>query len=161
MDRSQYLTFHLAGEEYAIGILRVREIIALDAVTKVPRMPPHIRGVINLRGSVVPLVDLAARFGLAETSLGARTCVVIVEMNSAAEAATVGVLADAVGQVIDLAGKDILPTPHFGTPVNINFLRGMARIANKFVLLLDIDTVVSETTGVEVSSPCQESLSVR
>jgi purine-binding chemotaxis protein CheW len=157
MDSSQYLTFHLAGEEYAVGILRVREIVALDTLTKVPRMPPHIRGVINLRGSVVPLVDLAARFGLPPTALGPRTCVVILEMQSASEAATVGFLADSVGEVIELASKDILPTPRFGTPVNINFLQGMARISNKFILILDIDTVVSEPAGAEASFAHNES----
>ncbi|HEY7218783.1 MAG TPA: chemotaxis protein CheW [Candidatus Binatia bacterium] len=142
-DETQYLTFHVASEEYAIGILRIKEIIPYGALTKVPQTPPAIRGVINLRGSVVPVVDLAVKFGLAASSVTARTCIVIVEMNSDGEQTTMGVMADSVSQVIEFSANDILPAPPFGTGVSVNFLIGMGKAGNKFVLILDIDKVLS------------------
>jgi purine-binding chemotaxis protein CheW len=143
IDQTQYLTFHLAGEEYAVGILKVKEIIAYGTLTVVPHTPPSIRGVINLRGNVVPVVDLAIKFGLDPSSITPRTCIVIVEVELDGERTTMGIVADSVSQVIELPSSDVLPTPPFGTRVKIDFLHGMGRADNKFFLILDIDKVLS------------------
>jgi purine-binding chemotaxis protein CheW len=143
LGQSQYLTFYLAGEEYAIGILCVKEILEYDTLTKVPQTPPWIRGVINLRGSVVPVVDLAAKFGLAASPVTKRTCIVIVEANLEGTQTVMGVLADAVSQVMDLAAEDIEAPPTFGTQVRVDYLQGMGKVGKKFVLLLDVDRVLS------------------
>jgi purine-binding chemotaxis protein CheW len=142
-ERAQYLGFYIGGEEYAIGILRVREILEYDTVTKVPTTPPSIRGVINLRGSVVPVVDLAVKFGLPESVVSKRTCIVVVEVDLDGERAVMGVLADAVSQVIDLPASEVEPPPPFGTRVRVDCLIGMGRAGRKFVLLLDIDKLLS------------------
>lgn len=144
VEPAQYLTFHLAGEEYAIGILRVKEIIQYDAITRVPTAPPSIRGVINLRGSVVPVVDLALRFGLAATEVTRWTCIVIAEVAVDGEPTVMGVLADSVSQVVDLLPGDILEPPAFGTRARVEHLLGMARMGRKFALILDIDRVLGE-----------------
>ena len=143
VEQPQYLTFYIAEEEYAVGILRVKEIIQFDTVTRVPKMPPWIRGVINLRGGVVPVVDLAVKFRLPETRITNATCIVIVEVELAGEQTVMGVLADAVSQVIELRAGDIQPPPAFGTGVHADFLLGMGRAGKKFVLMLDIDKVLS------------------
>lgn len=139
----QYLTFRMAGEEYAIGILQVREILRYETLTRVPAAPPSIRGVLNLRGSVVPVVDLALKFGMGETVVNARTCIVIVEAELEGRPTTLGVLADAVSQVIDLPASEIEPPPHFGTRVRSEYLRGLARLGERFALVLEIDRVLS------------------
>ena len=143
VEQTQYLTFSLAGEEYAIGILRVREILEYDTVTTVPQTPPSIRGVINLRGSVVPVVDLAVKFGLPATPLTKRTCIVIVEVDLAGQRTVMGLLADAVSQVMDLTAGDIEPPPPFGTAVKVDYLQGMGKVGKKFVLILNVDHVLS------------------
>jgi purine-binding chemotaxis protein CheW len=143
VEQMQYLTFQLAGEEYAIGILRVREIIEYDVVTTVPTAPPHIRGVINLRGSVVPVVDLAVKFGLPATTVTKRTCIVIVEAELDGDRTVMGVIADAVSQVVDLPPGDIEPPPSFGTRVRVEHLVGLGRMGRKFALILDIDRLLS------------------
>ncbi len=139
----QYLTFRLAEEEYAIGILRVKEILQYDTLTKVPQTPPSIRGVINLRGSVVPVVDLAAKFGLPPRPVTKWTCIIIVETNLEGNPTVMGVLADAVSQVMDFAPGDIEPPPVFGTRVRVEYLQGMGKVGKRFVLLLDVDRVLS------------------
>ena len=142
-DHTQYLTFHLAGEEYAVGILQVREIITYGTLTKVPHTPPSIRGVINLRGNVVPVVDLGLKFGLTASPVTDRTCIVIVEATINESRTVMGVVADSVSQVISMSEDNILPAPAFGTRVRIDFLRGMGKSGDKFVLVLDIDRVLS------------------
>jgi purine-binding chemotaxis protein CheW len=139
----QLLTFAVAGEEYAVGILRVREIIQYEDVTKVPMTPPWVRGVMNLRGSVVPVVDLAVKFGLSETPVGPTTCAVIVEVELAGQFAVMGVMADSVDQVVDLPVTGIEPPPPFGTRVRVEYLQGMAKLENGLALVLDIDRVLS------------------
>ena len=141
-DHTQYLTFHLAGEEYAVGILQVREIITYGTLTKVPHTPPSIRGVINLRGNVVPVVDLGLKFGLNASPVTDRTCIVIVEANINESRTIMGIIADSVSQVISMSENNILPAPAFGTRVRIDFLRGMGKSGDKFVLVLDIDKVL-------------------
>ena len=162
----QYLGFHVAGEEYAIGILRVREILEYDVVTKVPTTPPSIRGVINLRGSVVPVVDLAVKLGLPEIEVTKRTCIVVLEVNLEGERIVMGVLADSVSQVIDLPASEVEPPPTFGTRVRVDCLLGMGRAGRKFVLMLDIDKLLSSeevaaaqaavADAAEAPSPAQE-----
>jgi len=142
-DETQYLGFQVAEEEYAIGILRVREILEFDTVTKVPTTPPSIRGVINLRGRVVPVVDLAVKLGLPESPITRRTCIVVTEVDLEGERTVMGVLADAVSQVIDLPAGEIQPPPPFGPRVRVECLVGMGRAGKKFVLLLDIDKLLS------------------
>jgi len=139
----QHLTFCVAGEEYAVGILRVREILQYTGVTRVPRMPSWVRGVINLRGSVVPVVDLAVRFGLPPSEITRSACVVITEVRLDGQAVVVGLLADAVSQVVELPAQDIQPPPAFGTRVRVDFLQGMGRLAERMVLLLDVDRLLS------------------
>jgi purine-binding chemotaxis protein CheW len=140
---TQYLGFHVAEEEYAIGILRVREILEYDTVTRVPGTPASIRGVINLRGRVVPVVDLAVKLGLPESQITKRSCIVVVEVDLAGEPTVMGVLADAVSQVLDLPAGEIEPPPPFGPRVRVDCLVGMGRAGKAFVLLLDIDKLLS------------------
>ena len=143
IEQQQYLTFLLAGEEYAISILKVKEIIEYDTVTVVPKTPKWIRGVINLRGSVVPVVDLAVKFGLEERPVTRTSCIVILEGQLENQNTTMGIVADAVSQVMDLAEQDIREVPEFGTRVQVNYLLGMAQLGKKFALLLDVDKVLS------------------
>jgi purine-binding chemotaxis protein CheW len=152
MIQQQYLTFFLADEEYAINIQRVKEIIDYTTVTKVPKVPEWIRGVINLRGNVVPVVDLTVRFGLKEQSVTKTTCIVIVEVEQDSERTVMGVIADAVNQVIDLAPKDIEEPPAFGTRVRLEYLFGMGKLGKKFALILNIDSVLSNTELLTVST---------
>ncbi|HKW64164.1 MAG TPA: chemotaxis protein CheW [Candidatus Acidoferrum sp.] len=141
--QQQYLTFFLAEEEYAVNIQRVKEIIEYSSVTKVPKVPRWIRGVINLRGNVVPVVDLAVRFGLDERPTTKTTCIVIVEVQQDAENTVMGVIADAVNQVIELNPGDIEQPPAFGTRVRLEYLAGMGKLGKKFALILNIDHVLS------------------
>ncbi len=126
-----------------MSIIRVKEIIQYDTLTKVPKTPHWIRGVINLRGGVVPVVDLAVKFGLPETAITSSACIVITEADLDGELIVMGVLADAVSQVIELRSDDIEPAPTFGTRINVDYLVGMGRSGKKFVLMLDIDKVFS------------------
>jgi purine-binding chemotaxis protein CheW len=150
--QQQYLTFFLADEEYAISIQRVKEIMEYTTVTKVPKVPKWIRGVINLRGNVVPVVDLTVRFGLEESPVTRTTCIVIVEIEQDSERTVMGVIADAVNQVIDLAPKDIEEPPAFGTRVRLDYLIGMGKLGKKFALILNIDSVLSNTELLTVST---------
>ena len=152
--QTQLLTFLLAGDSYAVSILRVREIIEYDAVTRVPNVPPSIRGVINLRGAVVPVVDLPVRFGLGESRVTKRSCVIIVEVDVNGDRLVMGLMADAVSQVIELPPGDIEPPPAFGTRVRVDFLKGLGKIGKGFVLILDIDRVLSnEEVSAAIEAP--------
>jgi purine-binding chemotaxis protein CheW len=166
VEQSQYLSFFLAGEEYALGILKVKEIIEYDTLTCVPRTPPFIRGVINLRGSVVPVIDLAVKFGMQESLITKWTCIVIVEINFEDEQIVMGILVDSISQVIDLLPDDIEVPPSFGTKVDVDYLLGMGRLGKKFVLILDIDRVLSgqelqTAVSVHESEPAEASLPER
>ena len=143
IEQQQYLTFLLANEECAISILKVREIIDYDTVTTVPKMAPWMRGVINLRGSVVPVVELAAKFGMEQKPVGKTTCIVIVEAQFEDQQTTVGLIVDSVSQVMELSEDDIQPVPDFGTSVKMDYLIGMAQSGRKFALLLDVDKVLT------------------
>ena len=139
----QYLTFITAGEEYAISIVKVTEIVEYEAVTTVPNTPVWIRGVTNLRGRVVPVVDLAVKFGLPASGISKFSCIIITEVMFEGENLTMGVLADSVSQVIELSADEIEQTPPFGTRVKTEFLLGMGTLGKKFCLILDIDKVLS------------------
>ena len=139
----QYLTFLVGEEEYAVGVLRVREIIQYHAVTRVPRTPEWVRGVINLRGSVVPVVDLAVKFGLPRSEAGRCTCIVLVEAQLENEPVVMGMIADEVRQVVDLPADAVQPPPAFGTRVRVDYLEGMGRAGDRMLLLLEVDRLLS------------------
>lgn len=139
----QYLTFLLGEEMFAIGILVIKEIIEYHALTVVPMMPPSIRGVINLRGSVVPVIDLSARFARRPTAVTKRTCIVIVEVDSEGERQDIGVVVDAVNQVLDILPNEIEPAPAFGAKLRTDFIRGMGKVQGKFIVLLEVNHVLS------------------
>jgi purine-binding chemotaxis protein CheW len=150
--QTQYLTFNIAGEEYAVEILQVKEIIEYDMVTRVPSTPAWIRGVINLRGKVVPVIDLAIKFGLAATEVTKWTCIVIAEVELEGEPTVMGMLVDSVSQVIDLPPEEIEQPPSFGNQVRVDYLVGMGKIGSRFALILDIDRVLSATEMLAVAS---------
>ncbi len=140
---AQYLTFQLGGEMYAVGILNVKEIIEYGSLTEIPMMPAFIRGVINLRGAVVPVIDLAARFGGQRTETSRRTCIVIIELTTGEEHHDIGVVVDAVSEVLEVSDADIEPPPAFGARIRADFIHGMGKIGGKFVIILDIQQVLS------------------
>lgn len=142
-ERQQYLSFVLAGGDYAIPILKLREILQHEGLTRVPGTPRSIRGVLNLRGRVVPVVDLALKFGLDETAETRWTCVLVVEAAHRGEQMLVGVMADSVREVMDLRAEDVEKPPAFGPDVRVDWLIGMGKLERRFVLLLDIDRVLS------------------
>jgi len=139
----KYLTFHLGNEEFAIQVLRVREIMGIQEVTAVPQTPSYVKGVINLRGKVIPVVDLRLKFGLAELEYTPRTCIIVVQIESDAGKLMIGVIVDAVSEVLTLQSGDIEDTPDFGNGVATPYLLGMAKIKGKVKILLDIDMVLS------------------
>jgi len=165
LKQSQYLTFMLSGETFAIGILGIKEIIEYDTLTVVPMMPQCIRGVINLRGSVVPVIDLCARFGGKSAPVDKRTCIVIVEVGSAGEHQDVGVIVDAVNEVLDIPATDIEPAPPFGANIDTRFIEGMGKIGSQFVVILDINYVLSleqaDAIGAVVTGALAEPASLR
>jgi purine-binding chemotaxis protein CheW len=148
----QHVTFFLMGEEYAVDIQHVREIIECEPVTCIPSMPPVVRGVINLRGGVVPVVDLPVKFGLAETAIGSETYVVILDLVWSGETVRLGVLTRALGQVIDLPDDQIKPVPDFGTRIHNEYLRGIARVESRFVLLLNVERLLSPTEILKITA---------
>ena len=139
-DHAQYLTFMLGGEVFAIGILAIKEIIEYNGVTPVPMMPDCIRGVINLRGAVVPVMDFSARFGRPTTEVTKRTCIVIVEIGNGQVA---GVIVDAVNEVLEIPASEIEPAPAFGARIRTDFIEGMGKVNGKFVIILNIDNILS------------------
>jgi len=143
VDQQQYLTFTLSSEPYAISILCIKEIIQFGQLTEVPRMPTFIRGVINLRGAVVPVIDLSARFGRFATVVGQRNCIIIVEVMTGDEKHSIGVMVDAVNAVLEIPAKEIESAPTFGTNVRTDFIEGMGKINGKFVIILNVQHVLS------------------
>ena len=140
---SQYLTFMLGGEQLALGILAIKEIIEYGAITEVPMMPASIRGVINLRGSVVPVVDLAARFSGQESPVTKKTCIVIIETEINGERQVIGAVVDTVNAVIEIAPEDIEPPPSFGASIRTDFIEDMGRVDGKFIIILQAARVLS------------------
>jgi purine-binding chemotaxis protein CheW len=142
-DTHQYLTFTLGSEMFAVGILNVKEIIEYGNLTEIPMMPAFIRGVINLRGAVVPVVDLAARFGGKISDVQRRTCIVIVEITQDDAKHDIGIMVDAVSEVLEIGVKDIEPPPSFGAKIRADFIAGMGKVNSKFVIILEIQRVLS------------------
>ena len=151
LDQQQYLTFMLGGETYAMGILSIKEIIEYGNITEVPRMPEFIRGVINLRGAVVPVIDLGARFGKHSTNITRRTCIVIIEVANGEETQDVGVMVDAVNEVLEIPAGEIEPAPSFGANIRADFIEGMGKIKGKFVIILNIHQVLSVEEMAELA----------
>jgi len=142
-EPKQYLTFLLGTETFAIGILAIKEIIEYGNPTEIPMMPDCVRGVINLRGAVVPVLDLHARFGRSPAAATKRTCNVIVEMGAHRQARVIGVIVDAVNEVIDISDADIEPAPDFGTRIRGEFIRGIGKVRGSFVIVLDVDKILA------------------
>lgn len=143
METTQYLTFKLDDEVFALDIGKVREVLDFTTITRVPRTPEFMRGVINLRGSVVSVVDLRLKFGMSRTEKTVNTCIIIVEVTVDNETIILGALADSVQEVLDLAPDHIEPAPKIGTRLNTEFIKGMGKRDNKFIIILDIDKVFS------------------
>jgi purine-binding chemotaxis protein CheW len=139
----QYLTFVLSGEVFAIGILAIKEIIEYAHLTAVPMTPPYVRGVINLRGAVVPVLDLSVRFGKEASPVTKRTCIVIIEIHLGGERHDIGVVVDTVNAVLDIPTSDIEPPPSFGARIRTDFIQGMAKVNGRFVILLDVNQVLA------------------
>jgi purine-binding chemotaxis protein CheW len=142
-EEGQYLTFTLGKEMFAIGILNIKEILEFGSLTPVPMMPEFIRGVINLRGSVVPVVDLAARFGGRPSVETKRTCIVIIEVSTEDGRQDIGVVVDAVSEVLEIPNSEIEPAPAFGAKIRTDFIQGMGKVNGTFVIVLDVDKVLS------------------
>lgn len=140
---TQYLTFKLGEEVYALDIAKVREVLDFTSVTKVPRTPEFMRGVINLRGSVVPVVDLRLKFGISKTDKTINTCIIIMEVRVDKETTILGALADSVQEVVDLDPDNIEPAPRIGTKLKTEFITGMGKQNEKFIIILDIDKIFS------------------
>jgi purine-binding chemotaxis protein CheW len=140
---AQYLTLRLGEEVFALDITQVREVLDFTAITRVPRMPEFMRGVINLRGSVVPVVDLRLKFGMSATERTVNTCIIIAEVAIQGERTLLGALADSVQEVIDLEAGQIEPAPRLGTSIRAQFIRGMGKRDEHFVIILDVDEVFS------------------
>jgi purine-binding chemotaxis protein CheW len=139
----QYLTFVLGGETFAIGILAIKEIIEYTGITDVPMMPAYLRGVINLRGAVVPVVDLSVRFGRSSSAVTKRTCIVIIEIRVGHERHDIGLVVDAVNAVLDIPQGEIEPPPSFGSHVRTDFIQGMGKVNGKFVILLELEHILA------------------
>ena len=142
-ETNQYLTFKLDKEVYALDINQVREVLDFTDVTKVPRMPDFMRGVINLRGGVVPVADLRLKFGMDRTEKSVDTCIIIMEISLEGETTLLGALSDSVQEVLDLEPGEIEPAPKIGTRLNTEFIKGMGKKNDEFIIILDIDRVFS------------------
>jgi purine-binding chemotaxis protein CheW len=139
----KYLTFALTGEEYGIGILKVKEIIGLIPITTIPQTPGYVKGVINLRGKVIPIVDLRLKFGMEAIDYTEKTCIIVVEITNSSQKVMIGILVDSVSEVLNIKGGDIEDTPSFGNHLNTDYILGMAKTGGKVKILLDIDEVLS------------------
>lgn len=155
-DQNQYLTFQIGREMFAVGILHIREIIEYGSLTTVPMMPEFVRGVINLRGSVVPVIDLSARFGRGESTINRRSCIVILEVDSGTaehESLTeFGVIVDAVSEVLEIPPEEIEPPPHFGARIRPDFIAGMGKVQGSFVILLDVQQALNTREMAELAA---------
>ena len=152
---NQYLTFILGTETFAIGILAIKEIIEFSSLTEVPMMPPYVRGVINLRGAAVPVIDLAVRFSRAAAPVTKRTCIVIIEVMVNEARQVIGIVVDAVNEVLDIRASDIEPPPTFGTGIRTDFMRGMGKVHGKFVIVLDVSNVLAFEEFSSLAAPVE------
>ena len=143
----KYLTFSLAGEEYGIGILKIKEIIGMMPITPVPKTPGYVKGVINLRGKVIPVADLRLKFGMPEMGYTDRTCIVVVEIEGGRGPVLMGIVVDSVSEVLNIRGGEIEDTPAFGTRMDTDYILGMAKMGGGVKILLDIDKVLKSEEG--------------
>jgi purine-binding chemotaxis protein CheW len=155
---AQYLTFTLGEEVFAMDIRTVREIIQYGPMTTVPLMPSFVRGVINLRGAVVPVIDLQARFGRSAAAVGKKTCIVIFDAVRGGERVELGLLVDAVSEVIDIQPDQIEPPPNFGASVRRDFIRGMGKVAERFVILLEPDKALDLEEMAQLCEAAQDAV---
>jgi len=155
---AQYLTFSLGDEVFAMDIRTVREIIQHGAVTTIPLMPDFVRGVINLRGAVVPVIDLHARFGRPAVGVGKKTCIVIFDTMREGERVELGLMVDAVSEVIEIASDDIEPPPNFGASVRRDFISGMGKVAGRFVIILDPDRAFDVSEMADLCEAAQSAM---
>jgi purine-binding chemotaxis protein CheW len=139
----KYLTFTLAEEDYGVGILKIKEIIGMMQITPVPQTPEYVKGVINLRGKVIPVVDLRLRFGVEAMDYTDRTCIIVAEMAGQVGTVQIGIVVDSVSEVLNIKGEEIEDTPTFGTKLNTDYILGMAKMEGDVKILLDIDRVLS------------------
>ena len=139
----KYLTFTMAEEEYGIGILKIKEIIGMMPITSVPQTPGFVKGVINLRGKVIPVIDLRLRFAMGEKEYNDRTCIIVVEIQGQSGTVIIGIVVDSVSEVLNIKADEIEDTPTFGTRLNTDYILGMAKMAKSVKILLDIDRVLS------------------
>ena len=141
-SEGKYLTFTLAGEEYGIGILKVKEIIGMMTITMVPQTPGYVKGVINLRGKVIPVVDIRLKFGMAAMDYTERTCIIVVEIVRNSDRILIGIVVDSVSEVLNIKAGDIEETPNFGSQLDTDYILGMAKAGGGIKILLDIDRVL-------------------
>lgn len=139
----KYLTFRLGEEDYGLEILKVQEIIGMQEITGIPRTPDFVKGVINLRGKVIPVVDLRLKFGMPEAEISRKTCIIVVQITQETEKVIMGIVVDEVSEVLEIGGQEIEPAPAFGTQVDTNFILGMAKTENAVKILLDLDRVLT------------------
>lgn len=155
-DQNQYLTFQVGREMFAVGILHIREIIEYGSLTTVPMMPEFVRGVINLRGSVVPVIDLSSRFGRAESAINRRSCIVILEVGGGEGTEDplqeMGVIVDAVSEVLEIPPGDIEPPPSFGARIRPDFIAGMGKVQGQFVILLNVQQALNTREMAELAA---------
>ncbi len=150
-DRAgKYLTFRLGKEDFAIRVLKVREIVGIQDITSVPQMPPYVKGVINLRGKVISVVDLRLKFGLQEREYTQRTCIIVVQVQGGGVAIQTGVIVDEVSEVLNLVASEIEDTPDFGEDAGTPYLLGMAKVKGNVKMLLDIDQVLSHGEAISL-----------
>ncbi len=160
LPTGQYLTFLVANEGLGVDIGDVKEIIEITNITRVPMTPDYIRGVINLRGNVVPVVDLSSRIGHGVSEISKRSCIVLVEVCSGDEKQSLGMLVDQVQEILEITGENIQPAPTFGTDVRVEFIQAMGRIDDEFIILLDIHRVLSVTELAQLSDVANSSQSL-
>lgn len=151
IEESQYLTFISGGEVFGIVIVRIKEIKEYSSVTTIPMMPDYVKGVINLRGNVVPIIDLPVRFGREKSIITKRSCVIIVEVEHEEESIDIGILVDAVNEVIEIPALSIEKVPSFGSKLRTEFVQGIGKLENQFVILLNVNQVlsISELSSLE------------
>jgi len=156
-ETTQYLSFKLGEEIFAVDVAKVREILDVIAITKVPQTPDFMRGVINLRGSVVPVMDMRLKFGMPPTERTVNTCIIVMEVTEEGETMVLGVLADSVQEVLDMEPDQIEPAPRIGTRLRSDYIKGMGKHSDRFIIILDIDRIcsVGELQGITESLPDQ------
>lgn len=152
-NADQYLTFQLAGQDYGVEILRVQEIKGWEKPTRLPHSPAHVQGVINLRGAVVPILDLRRRFGLGEAEYGRTTVVIVVKVDTARGELTAGIVVDGVCEVCNISAEELRPAPEVGSAIDTDFVRGLAMIDDRMLILLDVVRLVGSTLSDSASSP--------